>query len=95
MHSCPVATGDQWLATWVPQILDTTSYRAGTTALFIVWDEPTPLANVVVAPTVRPGTVSGTAVNQYSLLRATEEMLGLPLLGQAASAPDLRTIFGI
>jgi hypothetical protein len=95
MHSCPIATGDQWLATWVPQILNTASYRDGTTALFIVWDEPTPLANVVVAPSVRPGTVSGTAVNQYSLLRATEEMLGLPLLGQAATAPDLRTIFGI
>lgn len=95
MHSCSVATGDQWLATWVPQILDTASYRDGTTALFIVWDEPTPLANVMVAPSVRPGTVSGTAVNQYSLLRATEEMLGLPLLGQAATAPDLRTIFGI
>jgi hypothetical protein len=95
MHDCSVATGDQWLATWVPQILATTSYRSGTTALFIVWDEPTPLANVVVAPSVRPGTVSGTAVNHYSLLRATEEMLGLPLLGQASAAPDLRTVLGM
>jgi hypothetical protein len=95
MHDCPVATGDQWLATWVPKILDTASYRQGTTALFIVWDEPTPLANVVVAPSVRPGTVSGTAANHYSLLRATEEMLGLPLLGQAASAADLRAVFGV
>jgi hypothetical protein len=95
MHDCPVASGDQWLATWVPQILSTASYRSGTTALFIVWDEPTPLANVVVAPSVRSGTVSGTTVNHYSLLRATEEMLGLPLLGGAATAPDLRTVFGI
>lgn len=95
MHDCPVSTGDQWLASWVPKILDTASYRDGTTAVFIVWDEPTQLANVVVAPSVRPGTVSGTAVNHYSLLRSTEEMLGLPLLGQAATAPDLRTVFGI
>jgi hypothetical protein len=95
MHDCSVATGDQWLTTWVPQILATTSYRSGATALFIVWDEPTPLANLVVAPSVRPGTVSGTAVTHYSLLRATEEMLGLPLLGGAATAPDLRTVFGI
>jgi hypothetical protein len=95
MHSCPVATGDQWLATWVPQILATPSYRAGTTALFIVWDEDIPVANVVVAPSVRPGTVSDVAVNQYSLLRATEEMLGLPLLGQAAGATSLRGVFGI
>jgi hypothetical protein len=95
MHDCPVATGDQWLATWVPKILNAASYRDGTTALFIVWDEPTQLANVVVAPSVRPGTVSGIAVSHYSLLRATEEMVGLPLLGQAAAAPDLRSVFGI
>jgi hypothetical protein len=95
MHDCPVATGDQWLATWVPQILATSSYRSGTTALFIVWDEPTPLANVVVAPSVRPGTVSGRSVTHYSMLRATEEMLGLPMLGAAATAPDMRTVFGM
>jgi hypothetical protein len=34
-------------------------------------------------------------VSHYSLLRATEEMLGLPLLGQAASAPSLRGPFGV
>jgi hypothetical protein len=79
----------------VPKILDTTAYRDGSTALFIVWDEPTQLANVVVAPSVRPGTVSGSSVNHYSLLRATEEMLGLPLLGQAAAAPDLRSPLGV
>ena len=95
MHDCPVATGDQWLSTWVPKILDSAAYRSGTTALVIVWDEPTQLANVVVAPSVRPGTVSGTAVSHYSLLRATEEMLGLPLLGQASSAADLRTALGL
>jgi hypothetical protein len=95
MHDCSVATGDQWLATWVPQILATASYRSGTTALFIVWDEPTPLANLEVAPSVRAGTVSGTALTHYSLLRATEQMLGLPLLGGAATAPDLRSAFGI
>ncbi len=95
MHDCPVAVGDRWLATWVPRILVTSSYRSGATALFIVWDEPTPLANVVVAPSVRPGTQSGTAVTQYSLLRTTEEMLGLPLLGRAATATSLRAVFGI
>jgi hypothetical protein len=29
------------------------------------------------------------------MLRATEEMLGLPLLGNAATAPDLRAAFGL
>jgi hypothetical protein len=34
-------------------------------------------------------------VNHYSLLRATEEMLGLPLLAQAAVATDLRSALGV
>lgn len=92
MHDCPVATGDAWLATWVPRILASPAYRAGTTALVIVWDEPTPLADIVVAPSIRPGTVSSRPVDHYSLLRATEEMLGLPLLGHAAAAVDLRGV---
>jgi hypothetical protein len=95
MHDCPVSTGDQWLSTWVPQILASASYRSGTTAVFIVWDEPSPTANVVLAPGVRPGTSSPIPVNHYSLLRATEEMLGLPLLGQASTATSLRSVLGV
>ncbi len=95
MHDCSVTTGDEWLATWVPRILATASYRSGTTALFIVWDEPTPTANVVVAPSVRPGAHPESSVSHYSLLRATEEMLGLPVLGGAASATSFRDMFGI
>jgi hypothetical protein len=34
-------------------------------------------------------------VNHYSLLRATEDLLGLPFLGQAATAVDLRSSLGI
>ena len=95
MHDCPVATGDRWLAKWVPRILATSAYRSGTTAVFIVWDEPTPLANVVITPALHPGTRSPKALNHYSLLRATEEMLNLPLLGAAASAVSLRDALGI
>jgi hypothetical protein len=95
MHDCSVATGDQWLSTWVPRILASPAYLDGTTILFIIWDEPTPVANVVVAPSVQPATVSAVPVNHYSLLRTAEEMLGLPLLGQASSATSLRTVFGV
>lgn len=95
MHDCSVSVGDAWLATWVPRILATASYRSGTTAVFIVWDEPTPVADVVIAPAVHPGTVLAVAVDHYSLLRASEEMLGLPLLGRASSATSLRAVFGI
>jgi phosphatidylinositol-3-phosphatase len=36
-----------------------------------------------------------TKVTHYSVLKATEDLLGLPELGQAASAPSLLTGFGL
>jgi hypothetical protein len=46
---------------------------------------------VAITPSVRPGTVLTATVNHYSLLRTTEEMLGITTyLGKASSAPSLR-----
>jgi hypothetical protein len=95
MHDCSVATGDRWLSTWLPRLLASASYRSGTTAVFVVWDEPTPVADVVIAPSVHPGTVSPVPLDHYSLLRTTEELLGLPLLGHAATATSMRPAFGL
>ncbi|MBV9660663.1 MAG: hypothetical protein JO337_05855 [Acidimicrobiales bacterium] len=39
MHDCSTSAGDTWLSRIVPQILASAEYRAGATALFIVWDE--------------------------------------------------------
>jgi len=94
-HDCGVSTGDQFLKTLVPQILSSPAYRSGKTAVFVVWDEDSPIPNIAIAPSVIPGTATSTAVNHYGLLRATEEMLGLPLLGNAATATSLRTVFHI
>ncbi len=94
-HDCGVATGDAFLSQLVPQIVNSPSYNRGETALFITWDEDTPIPNIVVAPSVHAGTTVTTAVSHYSLLRATEEMLGLPLLGEAANAPSLRGLFNV
>jgi hypothetical protein len=69
--------------------------NTGRTAVFVVWDEDSYIPNIVIAPSVIPGTSTSTAVNHYGLLRATEEMLGLPLLGNAAGATPLRTVFHI
>jgi hypothetical protein len=43
-----------------------------------------------------PGTKSGTAFTHYSLLRTTEELLGIStFLGNAASATSMRSAFGL
>jgi hypothetical protein len=39
MHSCPVSSGDAWLATWLPTILTSRTYAAGDTVVFLTWDE--------------------------------------------------------
>ena len=98
-HDCPVSTGDTWLQSWVPSILASPAYATGRTALAIVWDEDdgSPLnlvAGIVVAPSVVPGTVATQQFDHYSLLRTTEEMLGLPTtLANAATATSMRAAF--
>jgi phospholipase C len=92
-HDCSVSTGDAWLASWLPLVLESRAYLQGDTAVFVVWDEDTPMPNLVVAPSVHPGTTAPGRYDHYSLLRTTEDLLGLPLLGQATRAQSLRDAF--
>src|SRR4051794_15540647 len=108
MHSCPpqkdtateVQTGDAWLSTFLPQVLDSPEYTAGATAVFITWDEGAGvdqhIATLVIAPSTPVGTTSASRFDHYSLLRTTEEMLGLTTyLGEAANAASMRSAFGL
>jgi hypothetical protein len=96
-HDCDVATGDAWLSTWVSAILDGPNYRAGNTLVVITWDEgggaDGRIPTIVIAPTVPSGTVASTASTHYSLLRTTEDLLGLPALGNAQAATSLASAF--
>jgi hypothetical protein len=99
MHDCSVASGDSWLQGFVPKLIQSPQYQAGNTVIFLTWDEGSSTNNQVVteviAPTVKPGLKVGTAFTHYSLLRTSEELLGLPLLGSAASANSMRAGFGL
>jgi phospholipase C len=90
-HDCSVATGDRWLQTWLPLLTASPAYRKGTTAIFVVWDEPTPMPFLALAPSITAGAVVRPAVDHYALLRTTEEMLRLPMLGVATRAPSMRS----
>jgi hypothetical protein len=113
------AAGDAWIQQWVTQIAATPDYQAGTTAMFVVWDEGSGadqsggetcadaahanttqfpscwIAAAVIAPSVRPGTRSTANFNLYSMLRTHEELLGLPLLGAASTAPSMSQAFNL
>jgi phosphatidylinositol-3-phosphatase len=101
MHDCSVAAGDGWLAGFVPRVVRSREYATGRTALFITWDEDDGssanlIPTLVVAPHTRPGTRSARPFSHYSMLRTTEELLGLRVsLGAAARAPSMRAAFGL
>jgi hypothetical protein len=98
---------DGFLRLWTNRIVATRGYRSGKTAIFVTWDEDDSfsgglcpslhcdhLATIVVARSVRPGTRSATMFSHYSLLRTTEELIGLAgRLGQAATANSMAAAF--
>ena len=95
MHDGTVAQGDNWLKTYLPLITSGPNYKAGNTAIFVMWDEGSSnsgttqdIPSLAVAPSIKPGTVVTTATNNIGLLRTTQEILGLtPYLGCASGTP--------
>jgi phospholipase C len=99
-HDCPVDSGDRWLAAWIPRILQSPAYQAGSTVVMLTWDEggsggdkdcarntSVPgchVPTIVISPATPAGTRSNALFNHYSLLKTTEQLLGLrTTLGQA------------
>ena len=95
MHDNDVASGDAYAQTILDPLLNSQAYANGDLAIFFLWDEDTPIPNVILAPSILPGTEvtvpAGNPVSHYAALRTWEEMLGLPLLGDTQEAPDLLT----
>ena len=100
-HDCSVSTGDAWLARFLPAVFATAEYRAGKTAVFLTWDENdgsqgNHIATLVMAPSVPSRTRVATPFNHYSMLRTTEELLGISTyLGAANGATSMRHGFGL
>ncbi len=112
MHDCSISNGDTWLSQLIPAILESPGYQEGSTAVFLTWDEgagsfpPTCAGNttseschvvtVVISPTTTAGTEAGPLFNHWSLLRTTEEMLGIgEFLGHAAESTSMRLPFNL
>lgn len=89
MHDCPVSSGDTFLRSFVPRIIDSPAFADS--VLFITWDEGATggagggrVAALVVSPLVVAGTASAIPHTHYTLLRTTEDAWGLGCLGDAA-----------
>jgi hypothetical protein len=101
MHDCSVATGDTWLSNFLPSLLSSSTYASGATAIFITFDEDdgsasNHVATLVLSPSTPIGARSSILFNHYSMLRTTEEILGISAhLGNAATASSMRSAFGL
>jgi len=94
MHSCAVSVGDAWLRRVVPGIVASAQYQSRSLALFITFDESDSEASnrvptIVVAPSVPRGVRVNVHLTHYSLLRTTESLLHVPLLGAARTARSM------
>ena len=93
MHNNNVASGDTYAQSILDPLLNSQAYANGDLAIFFLWDEDTPIPNVLLAPSVIPGTKipapTGNPISHFSALRTWEEMLDLPLLGDTGAAPSL------
>jgi hypothetical protein len=110
MHSCPtqseitteVKTGDTWLSSFMPKLTSTAEYKAGNTVIFLTWDEDdysssnaNHIATLVIAPSTPAGRRVTTRYYHYAMLRTTEELLGLPFIGNAGGAPSMASDFNL
>lgn len=94
MHDCAVRTGDRWLRTILPPLL-----QVPDTVVFITFDEGAwrqggnHVAALALGSAVRPATRSAQRTGHYGLLRTIEAAWGLPLLGHSASAKPIAGIW--
>jgi len=93
MHDCSVASGDHWLATFLPPLLGNREMRHG--VVFLIFDEGAKsdatggggrTVALAVGPRVKSGSRSATGLDHYNLLRTVEQGLVLPQLGKSGSA---------
>jgi hypothetical protein len=97
MHDCSTGTGDQWLQSNVPAILNSPAFADGHSILAIVWDEDDGSTDnhvpALLLGAVPHGVNDGAAYTHYSLLRAIERAWGLaPLAGGDSAASPVAEI---
>ncbi len=87
---------DTWLGGLIGEIAQTADYQQGKTLILVAFDESsskttTQVPEISIAAGIQPGT-DNTFYDQYALLRASEEALGITTyLGNAATANDMRS----
>ena len=99
MHDCSVKTGDNWLKSNVPTILNSKAFTTQSSLLMITWDEDDSgsgnhIATLVIARDVPAGFRSGVRYTHYSMLKTVESAWGLSsLTGNDGGASPMSDFF--
>jgi phosphatidylinositol-3-phosphatase len=96
-HDCSLATADAWLREEVGLAMTGPDFRSGRLAIVVTADEDDGTqGNTVLTVVVHPsqhGAVVTSPLSQLSLSRLYAEVLGVPPLRDAASAPSMASAF--
>jgi acid phosphatase len=98
-HDCSLATADAWLRQEVGLAMSGPDFRAGRLAIVVTGDEDdgsqdNVVLTILVHPSLRSVVATGP-LSHVSLSRLYSEVLGLPPLRAAASAPSMAQAFGL
>jgi len=98
-HSCPLATADAWMKQEVGLAMAGPDFRSGRLVIVVTADEDdgsqgNAVLTIVVHPSVR-GVIASSPMSLLSLSRLYSEVLGVPPLREAASAPSMAKAFGL
>jgi hypothetical protein len=98
-HDCPLSTADAFIRQGVGLAMSGPDFRSGRLAIVVTADEDdrtqgNVILTILVHPSVR-GVVVTRPLSHLSLSRLYSQVLGLPPLRQAATAPSMVKAFGL
>lgn len=98
-HNCTLRVADAWLTSWMTKIFDGPDWRSGHLAVVLTADEDDNRSgNVVLTAVLHPSQkrhVVTSPLTHYSLTRLYEDVIGVPYLFNAATAPSMAETFGL
>ncbi|MDQ1716750.1 MAG: phosphatidylinositol-3-phosphatase [Pseudonocardiales bacterium] len=98
-HDCSLRIADNYLESWLPQLMAAPDFQTGRLAIVVTADEDnnTSVNRVLTVVLHRSldgsRTVVNTALTHYSLTRLYDQVLGADLLRNAVTAPDMQAAF--
>jgi len=98
-HDCDLGTADAWLSDQLDTVLAGPDWESGRLLVVVTADEDDHSQdNLVLTAVLHPTlshVVSGAPLTHYSVARLFDDVLGLPRLRKAATAPSLLKAFGL